>query len=145
MNFVRIQKISYKEAWIVRGILFCIIAFAFFSTIFYPFDVIRYFFPQQFTFESSCIILNVFGIPCPFCGMSHALAEYLNFNFYGSTYYNPSSVVFFTFLGLVCLFIFILSLFNYKISVSFNKMTLTIFISILLTIWILNVYFGHLD
>ncbi len=145
MSFARIQKITSKEARIIRGILFCLIAFAFLATIFYPFDLVRYFFPGQFTFESSCIILNLFGMPCPFCGMSHALAEYLRFNFTKSNYYNPSSVVFFTFLGLLSLFIFVLSLFNHKFSVSFNKKTLIIFISVLLTIWILNIYFGHLN
>jgi len=145
LSFVRIQKISSSEAWIIRGILTGLIAFGFLITRFYPFDLVRYYFPDHFKYESSCIILNVLGIPCPFCGMSHALEEYLKFNFSGSNYYNPSSVIFFTFLGLFCLFIFILSLFNYKISVTFNKTTLMLFILAMLTIWILNIFYGHLN
>lgn len=145
MSFVKIQKITTEEAWIIRGLLIGSITFAFLITKFYPFDILRWFFPDQFRYESSCIILNFLGIPCPFCGMSHSLGEYIKFNFSGSIYYNPSSVIFFTFLGLICLSIFILSLVNYKISVSFNKTTIILFISAFLIIWVLNICFGHLN
>ena len=143
MNFVTIKRISYREAWKIRFILFGFIAFGFLSVVFYPLDLLRNYFPQFFRNESSCIVLNIFGIPCPFCGMSHAFYEFINFNFSKSIYYNPSSVIFFSFLGIVCLSIFVLSLFNYKAHVTFNKKILLVLILVLAVIWILNICFGH--
>lgn len=145
MSFISVEKISSKEAWKIRGILFATIIFASLITIFYPYNILKYFFPDFFNQQSACIMLNVFGIPCPFCGMSHSLNEFIHFNFTRSIYYNPSSVIFFPFLAFVCLSIFILSLFNYKISVKFNKNLFIIAILLLFVIWVLNIFFGHLS
>ena len=144
MRFLTLKKISSAEAWKVRAILFGFIVFGLLSSIFYPLDLIRNFSPGFFRDESSCIMLNVFGIPCPFCGMSHAFAEFIKFNFAKSIYYNPSSVIFFSFLGITCFSIFVLSLFNYKISVTFGKKTFIAAMLVLSVIWILNILFGHL-
>ncbi len=145
MSFISIEKISSKQAWKIRGILFGTVMFALLTTIFYPYNLIRYFFPEFFNQNSACIILNVFGIPCPFCGMSHSLYEFSHLNFTRSIYYNPSSVIFFPFLTFVCLSIFILSVFKYKISVTFSKKMFIISVLILISIWILNIFFGHLE
>ena len=145
MSFINVNKISKKEAWNIRWILLGFFAFGLMTIKFYPLDILKLAFPEVFINESSCIMLNVFGIPCPFCGMSHAFYEFLDLNFSKSIYYNPSSVIFFSFLGMISLSIFILSFFNYKLSVKFNKTTLVIFIMLLLTMWILNVKFGHLQ
>ena len=145
MRFLTLEKVSLREARNIRWILLGFFCFGLISVVFYPLDLLKLIFPSVFRNESACIMLNVFGIPCPFCGMSHAFYEFLDLNFSKSIYYNPSSVIFFSFLGMISLSIFILSFFNYKPSVKFNKTTLVIFIMLLLTMWILNVKFGHLQ
>lgn len=143
MNFLTLKKISSGEAWKIRGLLFGFILFGFLSTKYYPLDLLRNHYPGIFRYDSSCIMLNVSGIPCPFCGMSHAFSEFVRLNFSKSLYYNPSSVIFFSFLGIICLSIFVLSLFNYKVTVTFNKRTFLILMLVILVIWILNICFGH--
>ena len=143
MRFLTIEKISLKEARNLRWILLGFFCFGLISVIFYPLDLLKLIFPSVFRNESACIMLNVFGIPCPFCGMSHAFYEFINLNFVKSIYYNPSSVIFFSFLGIFSLSIFVLSLYKYKLSFNFNSKTLLTSILVLLVIWILNVFFGH--
>ncbi|HMQ69718.1 MAG TPA: DUF2752 domain-containing protein [Ignavibacteria bacterium] len=145
MKFLTIEKISSPEARKIRLILAGFILFSIFSAIFYPYDILMKFFPEYFRNESTCIMLNIFGIPCPFCGMSHAFYEFINFNFKKSIYYNPSSVIFFSFSAIICLSIFVLSLFNYKISVSFSRKSLIISGIVLIVFWVLNIFFGHLS
>lgn len=143
MSFLNFQKINPGEARNIRLILLGFIIFGIISVKFYPLDLLKVFLPDIFRKESSCIMLNVFGIPCPFCGMSHAFYEFIDFNFAKSIYYNPSSVIFFSFLGMLCLSIFVLSLFNYKISFDFSRKTLLASVLVLLVIWVLNICFGH--
>ncbi len=145
MSFILIKKTTSREIWKIWGIFFGISAFGLLTTTYYPYDIVRYFFPEYFVEKSSCLMLNIFGISCPFCGMSHAFNEYIHFNFMRSMYFNPASVVFFTFLGFVSLSILLLGLFNYKISVSFNRKFLLISLLSLSVIWILNILFGHLE
>lgn len=143
MRFLTLEKVSLKEARNIRWILLGFFCFGLISVVFYPLDLLKLIFPSVFRNESACIMLNVFGIPCPFCGMSHAFFEFINLNFVKSVYYNPSSVIFFSFLGIFSLSIFILSLYNYKLSLKFNRKTLLASILVLLIIWILNIFFGH--
>ncbi|MDZ4712252.1 MAG: DUF2752 domain-containing protein [bacterium] len=143
MSFISVEKISSAEAWKIRAILTGILLFGLIISIYYPYNILRFFFPDFFTNNSSCIMLNAFGIPCPFCGMSHALFEMFRFNFKESFYHNPSSVIFFPFLAIISLSIFMLSIFNYKISVRFSRKILFISVLIFLIIWILNIFFGH--
>lgn len=143
MKFISIEKISSKESWNVIGILIGFIALGLFAVRYYPLDLLNKLFPGLFRVDSSCILLNVTGLPCPFCGMSRAFREFINLNFSKSIYYNPSSVIFFIFLGIICLSILVLSFFNYKISVSFNKKTFLILVMVLATMWTLNIMFGH--
>ena len=143
MRFLTLEKISLKEARNIRWILLGFFCFGLITVIFYPLDLLKLIFPSVFKNESACIMLNVFGIPCPFCGMSHAFYEFINLNFVKSVYYNPSSVIFFSFLGIFSLSIFVLSLFKYKLSFNFNSKTLLFSILVLLVIWILNIFFGH--
>ncbi len=143
MRFLTLEKVSLKEARNIRWILLGFFCFGLITVVFYPLDLLKLIFPSVFRNESACIMLNVFGIPCPFCGMSHAFHEFINLNFVKSVYYNPSSVIFFSFLGIFSLSIFVLSLYNYKLSLKFNQKTLLASILILLVIWILNILFGH--
>jgi len=143
LRFLTLKKVSLKEARNIRWILLGFFCFGLISVVFYPLDLLKLIFPSVFRNESACIMLNVFGIPCPFCGMSHAFFEFINLNFVKSVYYNPSSVIFFSFLGIFSLSIFVLSLYNYKLSLKFNRKTLLASILVLLIIWILNIFFGH--
>ncbi len=143
MKLISIEKISLKESWKIRGMLFGFIIFCLLTIKYYPLNLLHKIFPVLFTDTSSCILLNVTGLPCPFCGMSHAFYEFINLNFSRSIYYNPSSVIFFTFLTFVCLSIFVLSIFKYKISVTFNRKTLFVSVLVLMIMWVLNILYGH--
>lgn len=146
MKFIKIKKISSKDAWKLRWIVLGFIVLAILSLKFSPLEILHNAYPQFFLFkdkETSCVMLNLFNIPCPFCGMSRAFYEIMNLNFSDSIYYNPFSVIFFTFLAILTLSIFTLSLFNYKILINFNRKTLFFSVMILLIMWTLNIFFGH--
>ncbi len=143
MKFISLRKISPEESGKIRLILFASIALSLLAAKYYPLDMLNHFFPGLFRADSSCIMLNLAGIPCPFCGMSRAFSGFIQMDFSKSMFYNPSSVLFFTFSGIFCFVIFALSFFNYKISLNFNRFTLSVFLILLLTVWILNIYFGH--
>lgn len=143
MNFFSIEKISTAEAWKIRGIIFGVIIFGLIIVTMYPMNILHIMFPDTFAENSACIMINFFGIPCPFCGMSHAFHELIKLNFSKSISYNPSSVIFLPFLGLLTLSIFVLSLFNRKIQLHLSKTALWVMLGILVIIWILNVLFGN--
>lgn len=143
MKFISIEKTTPEESSGIRMILLGALVFGVLTVIFYPLDLLAHFFPGFFREDSSCILLNVTGMPCPFCGMSRALGELIKLNFAKSFYYNPSSVLFFTFIGLFGLTILLLSFFHRKISFNFNRKTLFIFVLVLLLMWTLNIFFGH--
>lgn len=143
MKFISIVKTAPGESSRIRLILILTLIFGILTAIFYPLDLLAYFFPGLFRDDSSCILLNVTGIPCPFCGMSRALIEMTKLNFAKSLYYNPSSVIFFTFTGLFGFTILLLSFFHRKIVFNFNRKTLIVLILIFLLMWTLNILFGH--
>lgn len=143
MKFFSIVKISPRESSKVRLILFSSLLLSLLTALYYPLDLLSSLFPGLFRPDSSCIMLNVTGLPCPFCGMSRAMSEFMQFNFSKSIYYNPVSVFFFTFFGLFCLTIFVLSLFNHKISVNSNRKSLVVFVLIIVLMWVLNIFYGH--
>lgn len=142
-SFISFHKITDNDARKIRLMLLGTLALSLITVKFYPLDLLSHYFPGLFRQDSSCITLNVLEIPCPFCGMSRAFKEFMNLNFSGSIYYNPSSVLFFVFLGIFFLSIFVLSLYKYKISFHFNRKTLLAFIIVISVVWILNIYFGH--
>jgi len=129
MNFISIEKISTREARKIRWILFGCIALAFVSI--------------KFPLPKFDIMLNLFGIPCPFCGMSRAFIEFINLNFSKSIYYNPSSVILFPFLVSAALSVFMLSIFNNKVLIKFNYKTFSIAAIFILLMWVLNIFIGH--
>lgn len=143
MKFISIKKISPEESSKVRIILAASVILIYLTAVFYPLDLLSRYVPGIFREDSSCIMLNVTGLPCPFCGMSRAFHEYISLNFSKSIYYNPFSVIFFTFSGLFCLAIFVLSLFNYKFEIRTDSKSLTLFLLLLFVIWIANIYYGH--
>jgi hypothetical protein len=141
MNLV--QKISRTESDRLRFILFGFLAVTLVSIFFTPSDLVAEMFPDLFKYESSCIMLNIAGIPCPFCGMSRAWKEFTRMNFSAAIYYNPSSIAFFAIAGITVTVIFVLSLFNYKIRLASAWKTLLAMTTVLSIIWILNILYGH--
>ena len=60
-------------------------------------ELIKYFLNDTGLFthpDSACVMLNLTGIPCAFCGLSRSLIARINLDVSGALYYNPSSVVF---------------------------------------------------
>lgn len=143
MKFISIVKTSPKESSKIRLVLLATLAFGVITAFFYPLDLLSHFIPGLFRENSSCILLNVTGMPCPFCGMSRAAGEMVKLNFIKSFYYNPSSIIFFTFTGLFGLTILLLSFIQRKILFNFSRKTLFIFVLVLLSMWVLNIFFGH--
>ena len=41
----------------------------------------------------SCPIRNLFGVPCPSCGMTRSLVALINFDFSLSLFYNPMTIL----------------------------------------------------
>lgn len=141
MNFV--EKITRTESDRLRFILFGFIAVTLVSIFFTPSDLVAELFPDLFKYESSCIMLNVAGIPCPFCGMSRAWKEFTKMNFTAAIHHNPSSIAFFIISGVTISGIFVLSLFNYRIRVTSTWKTFLMLTAVLMIIWILNFLYGH--
>ena len=141
MNFV--EKITRTESDRLRFILFGFIAVTLVSIFFTPSDLVAELFPDLFKYESSCIMLNVAGIPCPFCGMSRAWKEFTKMNFTAAIHHNPSSIAFFIISGVTISGIFVLSLFNYRIRVTSTWKTFLMLTAVLMMIWILNILYGH--
>lgn len=67
--------------------------------------------------DITCVFLKIFGIPCPGCGMTHALLSLLKLDFYGAAKYN----ILIFFMPYVFLYIF----FNIKIQTIFNYLFIT--------------------
>jgi hypothetical protein len=127
------------------GIVLGIVAMGLVSVYVSPYQLFFYFLDTDFakSNESYCIFINVTGLPCPFCGLSRSFRGLVNLNFADCLYYNPSSIFLFLLGGLVLSAVFVLSLFNYKISVSnTNKLWLVLLI-IFIVVWIINIIFGH--
>ncbi len=141
MNFI--EKISRTESDRLRFILFGFIAVTLVSIFFTPSDLVAELFPDLFRYESSCIMLNVAGIPCPFCGMSRAWKEFTKMNFTAAIHHNPSSIAFFLISGVTISAIFVLSLFNYRFKVTSTWKTFITLTAVLMIIWILNILYGH--
>ena len=143
MGFISIEKTDPAESRKIRIYLVIILFFVLLTSYFSPVKLIRQFIPDLFNRESSCILLNVSGIPCPFCGFTRSFDEILKFNIAGSFYYNPSSVFIFTFLACLTLVIFVISFFNYKIKIVSANKTFLVLTIVLVTIWVVNILFGH--
>jgi hypothetical protein len=138
-----VEKITRTESDRLRFILFGFIAVTLVSIFFTPSDLVAELFPDLFKYESSCIMLNVAGIPCPFCGMSRAWKEFTKMNFTTAIHHNPSSIAFFIISGVTISGIFVLSLFNYRIRVKSTWKTFLMLTAVLMIIWILNILYGH--
>jgi len=138
-----LEKTDPSESAKTRIYLLLVIFFVVVTTYLSPLKLIRYFFPGMFNRDSSCILLNITGIPCIFCGLTRSFEELVSFNLINSFYYNPSSAFIFTFLAIVSLSIFILSLNNYKIRVVSGKKTLIALTVVIVAVWIMNILFGH--
>jgi len=140
-----LQKITPKESWKIRGIILGIVAMGLVSVYASPYELFFYFLDSDFAKrnESYCIFINVTGLPCPFCGLSRSFQGLINLNIEDCLYYNPSSIFLFLLGGLVLSAVFVLSLFNYKISVSNTNKLWFVLLIIFIVVWIINIIFGH--
>jgi len=143
LRFFYLEKTDPDESTKTRLYLLVVIFFVVITTYLSPLKLIRYFYPEMFNRDSSCILLNITGIPCIFCGLTRSFEELVSFNLVNSFYYNPSSVFIFTFLAVLSLSIFILSLYNYKIRLVSGKKTFIAITLVIVTVWIMNIIFGH--
>ena len=57
---------------------------------------------QKFNLGIPCLFRELTGYKCPGCGMTHALSEVWNLNFYGAWSYNALSI---TVLPVVCIYL----------------------------------------
>lgn len=144
MKFVSVEKISPYRSKRIRLILLGSVLLSILFVYFHPLNLINYFFPGLMRSDSSCIMLNITGLPCPFCGMSRSFKELMSFNLSGSFYYNPSAIFVIAFMGIFFLCIFALSLFNYGLKFKFTGKTFLVLMSVILIVWIINVFFGHI-
>lgn len=146
MTQFSLKKINPKESWKIRGIIASIVGVSFLSVFVSPY---KFFYKLVFekglntADKSYCLMLDVTGIPCPFCGLARGFLHFIELNFEKSLYYNPSSLFLFVSGGVIMLVVFSLSLFNYKISIkNYNAVWLIVLI-VFIIVWVLNILLGH--
>ena len=140
------EKISSQKAWKIRFIVLGIILFGFVVMTITPLEIIQNFFEGNNLLErqeSTCIMLNIAGIPCPLCGMTRSYAEFREYDITGGMYFNPLSIVVFPIIALVLSVIFLASLLNYKIKILNNKLFWGSVFSLILVVWVANIIWGH--
>jgi len=107
-----IVKISSSEAWKIRLIILGILVYGLLNIII-PFpDILRILFGWTGIYgdyESSCLMLNIFGIPCAFCGMSRSLLGFLIPDIDRIFYFNPTAIIFYPVLAIITVIIIILN------------------------------------
>ena len=141
-----LEKISSQKAWKIRFIVLGIILFGFVVMTITPLEIIQNFFEGNNLLErqeSTCIMLNIAGIPCPLCGMTRSYAEFREYDITGGMYFNPLSIVVFPIIALVLSVIFLASLLNYKIKILNNKLFWGSVFSLILVVWVANIIWGH--
>lgn len=109
-------------------------------------ELIKYFLKDTGLFthpDSACVMLNLTGIPCAFCGLSRSLIALINLDVSGALYYNPSSVVFYPLAGFSFASVVALALSGQKIVITNWKIFGTILLVILTLLWLVNIFFGH--
>lgn len=142
----RIVDITYSEAWKIRLIILGILVYGLLNIII-PFpDIQRMLFSWTGIYgdyESSCLMLNIFGIPCAFCGMSRSLLGFFIPDIDRIFYFNPTAIIFYPILGITTATIIILSFKNKKLVPVNQKMFNWVMISLFIIIWIMNILYGH--
>ena len=145
MRLIGVKKATAKEAVKIQLTLIISFAVVFIYSYLAPFKYVIKFFSGNYSQSiNGCPILYVFGIPCPMCGMTRSLYALIDLDFARSMYYNPSSVVFYTFLVAAIISIFTLSIFQYRFYIINHKAVIFIFVFSLAAMWLLNIFYGHL-
>ncbi|HEX2788759.1 MAG TPA: DUF2752 domain-containing protein [Ignavibacteria bacterium] len=142
----RLVKITDREAWKIRGIVLLIIILGLLNVTFPVLNLLRDVFGftgMYGNYESACIVLNVFGIPCTFCGLSRSFAALINLDFRTTVYFNPVSIVIYPLGFIIISLIIILSFFNYKIGIVHKKAFLYVVITMFILMWLINILYGH--
>jgi hypothetical protein len=142
----RLVKITEKEAWKIRGIILGIIILGVLNVSFPFLNLVRDilgFTGIYGSYESACIMLNIFGIPCAFCGLSRSFAALINLDFKTAIYFNPVSLIIYPLGFIIISLIIVLSFFNYKIEVIHKKSFLYTVITVFIIVWLINILYGH--
>lgn len=142
----RLVKTTGKEAWKIRGITLGIIILGLLTVSFSILNLVRE--ALRFTgmygnYESACIMLNIFGIPCAFCGLSRSFAALINFDLKTAIYFNPASLFIYPLGFIIISLIIVLSFFNYKVEITRKKPFLYAVITVFIIMWLINILYGH--
>lgn len=142
----KIVDITSSEAWKIRLVILGILIYGLLNLII-PFpDILRYLLGGTGIYkdyESSCLMLNIFGIPCAFCGMSRSLLGFFIPDIDRIFYFNPTAIIFYPVLVIITSLIIILSFKNKKLKPVNQKIFNWVMISLFLIIWIMNILYGH--
>lgn len=140
------EKVNTAYAWKVRWVVFGLILLGILSLYITPVEAMLNLQDGNNIFErrtNTCTMLNIFGIPCPLCGMSRGFHEISSFNFAGGLYFNPFSVVFYPLVFVSISVIFIASLFNYKLKIVKPRIFWWGIFVLFIVVWASNIIWGH--
>ena len=140
------EKVTSKEAWKIRGAVFGFIVLGIIAVKLRVVDMVLNIFKGNPVFAkdgSTCLVINIFGIPCPLCGMSRSFERLIQMDFAGSIYYNPFSILFFPLIFILLVVILVASLWNYKLRADFPGWFWKGMLAVLVVEWAVNIFWGH--
>lgn len=141
-KYFEIVKCTAAQAWKLRFWVVGLSALLSALILYSPFKPL--FIYLGYADSTGCPFYTLTGIPCPTCGMGRGFASLIHFDYAHLFYHNPSSVFFYLPVILITAAIFILSFFNYKVSLKKTVFSLWLhFIILVAIVWILNIIFGH--
>ena len=140
------EKTNTVYAWKVRWVILGMVLLGIISLNITPVEAILNLQNGNNIFErqqNTCSMLNVFGIPCPLCGMSRGFHEIWDLNFAGGIHCNPFSVVFYPLIFVFVSVIFTASIFNYRLKIVKPRIFWGIFFVLFIVVWAVNIIWGH--
>lgn len=141
-----VEKTNKADAWKIRLVVLSVILIGIVAVNITPVEVVINLKNGNNIFNrvpDMCLMQNVFGVPCPLCGMSRGFAEILHLNFLGGIYYNPFSVIFYPLSFIIITAIFTLSLFNYKLKITKPRTFGWGIFVLFIVVWTVNIIWGH--
>jgi len=141
-DYILLEKCGTKESLRILLWLLGICVLAFVLIAYSPVEMLFSYFGYQDT--NGCTLYTFLGFPCPTCGLGRSLKAFALLDFSNIFYYNPSAVFIFILVFLIILFIFISSIFKYKINLTPKLLKLWyIPVLLLIIVWVLNILYGH--